>query len=246
MKLFKNTVFRDVRSLKDITKPEYRYALLFLFWALDFPMFFIIEVFIDNATVIRCALDDQIPFIGEFILVYIYWLPFYMGTIIYMMLYDPPVFIRGMCTFILIFTITKLIFIFFPSTIDMRPDPVPGSPAIAGLVRFIYAHDSGENCFPSEHVLAAVIVLFMAFDSKRTSKPWVRIYFTVSTLLITLSVMFVKQHSILDVIAAVPLLAAGWLLFFLKRPGKPRPGDNYELPRGAEDMVITKAEDTNG
>ena len=53
MKLFRNSVFRDFHHLRDITKPEYRHALLMLFWLIDLPMFFVIQAVVRDYTVIR-------------------------------------------------------------------------------------------------------------------------------------------------------------------------------------------------
>ena len=216
MKFLKNSVFRGFHSLKDITKPEYRHALLMLFWLIDLPFYFLIQLIVKDYTVVHCALDDQIPFVEEFVVFYILWFPYYMGTLLYMMLYDPPVFRRGMYMFMLIFTITKFIFIFLPNGVDLRPDPMPRDNIFTRLVLFLYGKDRSMNCCPSEHVLGAVIAMIMVFDSKKTSSIWIRVLFAVLALLISLSILFIKQHSVLDIVACIPFVAAGLLLFFRK------------------------------
>lgn len=220
MKLFRNSVFRDFHHLRDITKPEYRHALLMLFWLIDLPMFFVIQAVVRDYTVISCPWDYQIPFIEEFVIFYILWFPYYMGTLLYLMLYDPPSFRRGMYMLIAIFTITKIIYFLLPNGIDLRPDPMPRDNIFTRTVLFLYGKDRSMNCCPSEHVLAAVIAMFMAFDSDKLSRPWIRALYVFLAVMICASVLFIKQHSLLDIAAAVPFLFVGWLIFFRKRKPK--------------------------
>ena len=228
MKFLQNSVFRDFHSLKDITKPEYRHALLMLFWCIDLPCYFLIQLIVKDYTVISCPLDYQIPFIESFSVFYVLWFPFYMGTLVYMMLYDPPVFRRGMYMFMLIFTITKFIFIFLPNGVDLRPDPMPRDNVFTRLVLFLYGKDRSMNCCPSEHALGAVIAMIMILYSEKTSKISVRVISVILTILICLSILFIKQHSVLDILAAVPFTAVGWLLFFRKKRGKNREAAMHE------------------
>ena len=66
----------------------------------------------------------------------------------------------------------------------------------------------------------AVASLYAGWKSRRFgTRPW-RIVFSVITVLISLSTVFLKQHSALDVFAALPLCALGWWVAELRIPKK--------------------------
>lgn len=223
-----------MKSLKDITKPEYRHVFLMLFWLIDLPSYFLIQKYVKDYTLIHCALDDKIPFVEWFSVFYVLWFPYYLGTILYTMFYDKEAFRRGMYSFMLIFTITKLIYIFLPNGVDMRPDPMPRHNIFTRLVEFLYGADRSMNCCPSEHALGALIALMMAFDTKKLSDPRVRITYVFLAVMICLSILYIKQHSVLDIVAAVPLLVLAWALFYRKKKmdgkGKKEPEKTEEEP----------------
>ena len=219
-KLIDESVFNDLHSVKDITKPKYRHALLMLYWLVDFPSYFLIQKSVKKYAIIHCALDDMIPFLEIFSVPYVLWFPFYIGTLLYTMLYDPPAFKRGMHSFMVTFTITKLIFAFLPNGVDLRPDPLPRKNIFIRLVKFLYGSDRSMNCCPSEHVLGSVLAVMMAFDSKKLSNPKVRAGYVIMCTLICLSTFHIKQHSVLDAIACAPLALLAWFLFYRKKKQK--------------------------
>ena len=242
LKLLQNSAFRDFHSLKDIIKPEYRHALLMLFWLIDFPSYFLIQLFVKDYSIVHCALDDLIPFREWFSIFYVLWFPYFMGTLLYTMLYDPPAFKRGMYSFMLIFTITKFIFLFLPNGVNLRPDPMPRNNIFTKLVLFLYGKDRSMNCCPSEHALGALIALMMAFDSKKLSNPGVRAAYTFMAVMICLSILYIKQHSVLDIAAAIPLLFLAWTLFYRKKAegAKQEDGEAADMQKNRKAAEIQK------
>ena len=69
------------------------------------------------------------------------------------------------------------------------------------MARF-YAFDTNTNVCPSIHVIGAVACLAAGWHSRRFGTPLWRAVFTVITVLICLSTVFLKQHSAPDVFAA--------------------------------------------
>jgi membrane-associated phospholipid phosphatase len=82
------------------------------------------------------------------------------------------------------------------------------------LTKFIYSIDTTTNVCPSEHVIGAFGVVFAARDTKRFSSAKWTVFIVAQAVLISLSILFVKQHSAVDVLAAVPVCFAGWLFCF--------------------------------
>ena len=61
--------------------------------------------------------------------------------------------------------------------------------------------------------------MFGLLDCRKLQKPWVKFAVCVMALLICASTVFMKQHSILDVLCALPVCALGWWLCY-GRPGR--------------------------
>jgi len=53
---------------------------------------------------------------------------------------------------------------------------------------------------------------------ERSAKPWLKALITLFCLGVCISVAFVKQHSVLDIFAAIPVcMVAEWFVFFRKK-----------------------------
>ena len=84
-----------------------------------------------------------------------------------------------------------------------------------------YQFDTNTNVCPSIHVMGALAVLCTAWHCKGFQHPGWKWAFGVSALLICLSTVFLKQHSVVDVIMALPAcLLADRLCFRRKQPDK--------------------------
>ena len=84
----------------------------------------------------------------------------------------------------------------------------------------IYSADTPTNVLPSMHVVGCMAVLAVTFDSKYLKK--VRIPAVIIAVAICAATVFVKQHSILDVAAAIPLCAIGYYFAYVRTPKKSR------------------------
>ena len=82
-------------------------------------------------------------------------------------------------------------------------------------MNFIYTADKSQNVFPSIHVFNSIgcaIALIKCNDFKH-SKGMIT-FASVSAIMITLSTMFIKQHSILDAISACVLAIILYILIY--------------------------------
>ena len=74
------------------------------------------------------------------------------------------------------------------------------------LVRYIYRTDTPTNVLPSIHVFNSIGVCIAIWHSSALKKHrWIQYGSYVLALLIILSTVFLKQHSVTDVIAAFVL-----------------------------------------
>ena len=107
----------------------------------------------------------------------------------------------------------------WPTGQDMWPAQFPRDNVLTWLTGILYSLDINTNVCPSEHVQFIFGVTFAAQNSKRFSgKGWM-IFFWTEALLIVVGVAFVKQHSVIDVAAAMPLILIGYYFsFYRKKP----------------------------
>ena len=204
-------------QFKDIKKQEYRHLFLFLFWPVYLVLFFLIETLAANNgyTVIHCALDDKIPFNEWFIIPYVIWYPFWILMVLYSAGFEVPVFKKLMTYLIVTLSISLLIYAIWPNGQDMWPEKFPRDNFLTWLTRAIYNLDHNTNVCPSEHVTSGFGVAFAAMASKRFRKSrTAMVLIWLEAILVPVSVVFVKQHSILDVFAAIPLTLFGYYVAF--------------------------------
>ena len=194
----------------------YKYPIvLVLYWPIYMVIWFSTEnLALGRAAVIHSAIDDAIPFLEIFVVFYYLWFPFWIGMALYCFICEKETFIRYMAFFILTFTVANVIYFVFPTTVDLRPTAFERDNIFTWLTGYLYSIDNPTNACPSEHVIGALAVVFAAWDSKRFRRAVWMIPITVVAILICLSILFTKQHSFWDLVAAVPYSFAAWLICF--------------------------------
>ena len=100
-------------------------------------------------------------------------------------------------------------FIAIPTTI-IRPE-VTGTGFFQWLSRLIYSMDSPDNLLPSVHCLENWICFRGAMKCKKVGKGY-KIFTFVAAILVFASTLMVKQHVVLDVVAAIVVVELGLFL----------------------------------
>ena len=100
----------------------------------------------------------------------------------------------GMTTCLIIYTI-------FPNAQPLRPDVMPRDNFLTRIVAGLYEGDTPTNVCPSIHVYNSIAIHVALFQSYalQNKKGW-KTASLVLCILICLSTMFLKQHSIIDVV----------------------------------------------
>lgn len=153
--------------------------------------------------VIHVALDDYIPFCEYFIVPYLLWFIYIGAMTLWFFRYDRGIF-RKLIAFLFIGMFTSLLFcMLYPNGTDFRPVINPDKNVFSALVAMVYRADTPTNVFPSIHVYNSIGIQLavMQSDKLRTHRA-VRIVSGILCVLICLSTMFLKQHSVMDVLAA--------------------------------------------
>ena len=173
-------------------------------------LFALVEHFIvDDYWVSWCTLDDWIPFVRQFVLIYVLWYPLMLGTTLVLLFKDRRAFVRYARSVVIALSACMLIFVIFPSGQELRPAEVPGSDLTARLLRAIYAADTNTNVFPSMHVVGTLAAVIGIFDS-RSAPRGVQWGVAALGVLINASTVLIKQHSVLDILGGVVLY---WLVY---------------------------------
>ena len=166
-------------------------------------------------TLIQMKVDDKIPFCEFFIIPYLLWF-FYVALILIYLLFTNTKDFHKCCVFLFTgMTIFLIISTAFPNIHYLRPFIMPRDNIFIDLVIELYRADTSTNLWPSIHVYNSLGVLFAALHNDRLgSNKWSRYGCLVLSVSIILSTMFLKQHSIFDVITAFLMAAAMYIIVY--------------------------------
>lgn len=207
-----NSPYERPSLLKKLRDPAFSHWKLLLYW----PLFGVLFALVERGSLpvtyhpVYVPLDDKIPFCEYFLFAYLFWFVFLIGMLAYTLFCDPPAFRRMMWFIILTYSITMVIYFLYPSCQELRPAEFPRDNILTRFIQWYYVFDTNTNVCPSLHVTGSVAVVVGAWYSRRFSKPGWMAAFILVVFLISVSTVFLKQHSIVDVVAAVPVCVLGW------------------------------------
>lgn len=200
---------------------DYKHILWLIFWPIFGIAFYYAELFYPaDFKPVYCILDDFIPFIEYFYIPYVYWFVFLIGTIAYTFFFDKDNFIRLMKSIILTNSAAVIIYLLFPTCQELRPIEFPRDNIFTHLVAAFYTFDTNTNVCPSLHVLSTLAVLGARLHTSRFKSVGWRAFNIIAAILICFSTVFMKQHSIIDLFAALPWSILAYVLFFTKKRKK--------------------------
>ena len=209
--------------LSRINEPQFKHAWLWCTWLVYFALYFLTENLIpaESCHVMHCFLDDLIPFNEYFLVFYTGWYVLVFGSLLYYFLYDVKRF-RELDLYIFITQMVAMFFyIFFPSRQDLRPETFPRENFFTWVMGVIYAFDTSTGVCPSLHV-AYSLAIFNVMVKDEHLHRWFKIALGIFVAMVCLSTAFVKQHSTVDIFAAIPVALLGEIIIY---------GKSYWLPR---------------
>ncbi len=151
--------------------------------------------------IIHTWLDEQIPFCEYFIIPYFLWFGFNVAVVTWIVFKGTvqetykvsAVLMMGM-------TIFLVVSLLYPNRLDLRPDYVDTSNICGMLVALLYKIDTPTNVLPSIHVFNTMALCFAVHGNRQLrEKKLVTLASDILGVLIILSTMFLKQHSVIDV-----------------------------------------------
>ena len=194
------------RALKPKTRRIGREAWLLTYVPIYLALFYLVEhVITDNYWVSYCPLDDKIPFVRQFVFIYVLWYPLMAGMALWLLRRDRRAFLRYGWSVAAGLTLSIAIFFIWPSGQNLRPAALPENDLASVLLRAIYAADTNTNVLPSMHVVGTLAAVRAAFEPECFDKKLPRWAVAALGLMINASTVLVKQHSLLDLLAGLAL-----------------------------------------
>ena len=183
---------------------KYKHAWVFSYILIYMPWFMYLEKHVtSDYHVIHSVIDNKIPFVEYFIVPYLLWFVFIAATFLYFFFTDVDGFYRlaklmftGMTIFLIISTLV-------PNGLNLRPMYFARDNVFVDMVKMLYKADTPTNVLPSLHVYNSLGACIAIYNSKVLQNHKVISWGAyILAALIILATMFLKQHSIIDVMAA--------------------------------------------
>ncbi len=192
------------------------YGLIYLPWFL-----WLEQHVTTDFTLISMPLDYKIPFCEYFIIPYYLWFLFVPAIMIYEFFYSKQEYYQCCALLFTGMTIFLIICTVWPNGLNLRQDISYRDNPCAQLVKWLYKTDTSTNVFPSLHVFNTLGCLIALFKSKgMKGRNGIKIAAAIFGILIILATVFLKQHSVWDVIGAFALAAILYIPVYIPKWGK--------------------------
>ncbi|WFR57759.1 phosphatase PAP2 family protein [Anaerocolumna sp. AGMB13025] len=198
---------------------KYKHGWVLSYFFIYIVWFFALEKHITtNYTPVHIWLDDIIPFNEWFVIPYYLWFVFIFATVAYFFLTSREDFYKVTAFLFIGMTVCLIIYTIWPNGQNLRPDlsTIGRDNVFIHIVKALYSTDTATNVCPSIHVFNSIGANIAIHRSEALKKyKWLRAGSTILTVLISLSTMFLKQHSAFDAIAAIALSIVMYLLVYV-------------------------------
>lgn len=214
-KVRKNPVDYSGFSLKKINEQKYAHIKLLAGWIVYFVMYFLTEnlIPVSRCHEIYCSLDDLIPFNEFFVLFYVGWYFFVAGSLAYTFFYDVEDFKKIQQYIMFTQAVAMLCYILYPSVQNLRPLVFPRNNIFTYIIGLLYAFDTPTGVCPSLHVAYSIGILSVTMRN-RSIRRSIKVLTLVFVITVCAAVCFIKQHSIIDVFAALLVCSVAEFVVF--------------------------------
>lgn len=184
--------------------------------------YLMIFTYVENRPVYRmhllfCSLDHFIPFCELFVVPYIIWFFYITFGVLFLGIVekDRDQYYQLSVNLMIGMALFLLISLVWPNGHTLRPAVLPRDNVFTRLVIMIYSSDTSTNVFPSIHVFNTIAMHTAVRHSTTLKKyPWAVRISGIIAVSIVLSTMFIKQHTIIDVVGAMGLNLITWYLLY--------------------------------
>lgn len=182
------------------------------------PFYIIAFIYLENRPVehlhiIEMEIDKYIPFCEYFIIPYYLWFGYIALTVIaFAFLTDRRDYYKLCAMLGMGMTIFLFISYIWPNGLQLRPEVLPRDNFCTDLVRFLQKSDTSTNVFPSIHCYNSMVANAAIWKNHVLGqKKGIKWGSLVLCILILLSTLFLKQHSLMDLLAALVMFVAFYI-----------------------------------
>ena len=204
---------------------KYRHGLIILAYAIVYMLFFeYLECRpVWGFHVIDTVFDDYIPFCEYFIVPYLLWFPYQILTVLYFIFRNKnkKEYYQLIFNMMMGMTVFLIVSYAYPNVLHLRPSEFPRENVFTDMVRWLYRTDTPTNVLPSIHVFNSLTCCMAILQNKRKHfKKTTDIAAVILTILIIMSTMLLKQHSVVDVALAILMYTACYRIVYGKEVWK--------------------------
>ncbi len=208
---------------------KYKHAIPLIIYALIYCTWFVyLEKTVVPQTIIHMKIDDAIPFCEVFVIPYFLWFAYVSVVVLYCFFMNKQEYIKT-CVFLFTgMTIFLIVSTLWPNGHHLRPVEMPRDNILTRLIAHLYNTDTPTNLWPSIHVYnsigAHLAVVYCLKDKGngenilsqgiRKLSGKLRILSLIICVSIIFSTMFIKQHSMFDVITAFVMAGIMYALVY--------------------------------
>ncbi len=187
---------------------KYKHGAILAYFFIYLIWFAYLEKHVTKFTPIHTRLDDIIPFCEIFIIPYFIWFLYIAVTVAYFLLTSKQDFLKCCIYLFSGMTICLLIYTVWPNGHYLRVDlnSLGRDNIFIHMLSGIYSIDTATNVFPSIHVFNSIGAMIAINKSEKLHQiKWLQWGTFVLTVLICMSTVFLKQHSVMDIMGALVL-----------------------------------------
>lgn len=196
---------------------RYKHAIPLMVYAVIYCVWFayLEKNVIQPSTIIHMKWDDYIPFCEVFIIPYFLWFVYVSGVLFYCFFKNKQEYYRN-CMFLFTgMTIFLIVSTLWPNGHHLRPYVMPRDNIFTDMVARLYRIDTPTNLWPSIHVYNSIAAhLAVTHTPALAENRRIRTGSLFLCISIILSTVFIKQHSMFDVITAFIMAAIMYLVVY--------------------------------
>lgn len=190
------------------------YLITFVIVAAYLAFFFFVESLELDYHYLHHPLDDLIPFHELAFIPYASWFIYISFTLLVFAHLDPDKYLPLLALIFGGMTICLFINILYPTAVNLRPEVLPRDNILTDMVRQLHVIDTPTNVCPSIHAYATIIChLALTQISSLRKKPVLHVVSWLLCISICLSIVFLKQHSVIDLFWGAVVAVLFWFIF---------------------------------
>lgn len=189
---------------------KYRHAVPLIIYAIIYMTWFcyLERTVTTEYQVIHMNIDDHIPFLEIFVVPYFLWFGYVAISVLLLFFTDKSEYYKT-CAFLFTgMTIFLIISTLWPNGHHLRLTEMPRDNVFTHMIEGLWKTDTATNLWPSIHVYNSIGAHLAITHSKvLENKKGIKTASFILACSIVLSTVFIKQHSVFDMITAFILAA---------------------------------------